>query len=129
MYYEYMTTRTANNSASAAFSSTVFISIQWAGFTGAITIVLLHYLIIIIITWLFLSRTGLSILGDYWHAFSQVISEDTIPIFDRVSQMEDKEARRRLGELHPGLKVNCHLVAREGNRVSLKLKSISFSSV
>ncbi len=47
---------------------------------------------------LFLRWTRYTVRGDYWHAVSQIVSEDTRLILDEATEKSDKDVTRMLGD-------------------------------
>lgn len=52
---------------------------------------LVHIIVVLLITVLFLSRTSHSFIGESWYTVAQLHSEDLAPVLENVSMMRDNQ--------------------------------------
>ncbi|KAK8045451.1 hypothetical protein PG993_005475 [Apiospora rasikravindrae] len=79
---------------------------------GTFAILALHLFVILTTLILFLTRTDVSLVGNYWQAVAQVVSDDTAPLLSKAHGMRDKEVKTLMKEY-----ANTEGVIRErGNR-------------
>lgn len=121
MYYDKISQLNDQRPAVTSFATSIFLPVRWTGFIGAVVIVATHLAIVIAVTILFLKVTTHSLIGGYWQAISQVVTEDTIPILEHTDAMEDKQIKTWSKEGPGDIKQNSILRRRENGRVALSL--------
>ncbi|KAK7943607.1 uncharacterized protein PG986_012720 [Apiospora aurea] len=72
----------------------VSIPVRWTGLCGTLAILALHLFVVFTTLALFLARTEVSLLGNYWPAVAQVVSDDTAPLLKQADGMRDKEVKK-----------------------------------
>ncbi|KAF7117593.1 hypothetical protein CNMCM5793_006685 [Aspergillus hiratsukae] len=97
-YYEHLMREDRTASASTAFSSTALIPVRWDGFVAGVSIIAAHFIILALITVLFVVYTRNSMLGNSWQAVAQVVSEDMLPVLDQACEEKDGEVDKRWGK-------------------------------
>ncbi|KAK6858020.1 hypothetical protein PG995_005719 [Apiospora arundinis] len=70
----------ASGRANYDLGESVSIPVRWSGLYGTLTIVILHLVLVFLIAGLFSACTGVTLLGNYWQAVCQTVSEDTAPL-------------------------------------------------
>ncbi|KAL2818750.1 hypothetical protein BDW59DRAFT_181876 [Aspergillus cavernicola] len=75
------------------FSSITSLPARWTGFIAGMSIIASHFIVLAAIIPLFI-YTKSSLIGNYWHAVSQVVSEDTLPALDQEYATKDEEVKR-----------------------------------
>ncbi|BCS21740.1 uncharacterized protein APUU_22172S [Aspergillus puulaauensis] len=90
-YYKDLVRDNTTESARTAFSTIASIPMQWTGFIVAVSLVAAHVTILLIILVIFIFSTHHSLLGHYWQAIAQVVSEDTIRVLEQADAMKDDE--------------------------------------
>ncbi|OQE33078.1 hypothetical protein PENFLA_c001G10370 [Penicillium flavigenum] len=83
-YYEHLMREDPTASALTAFSSTALIPVRWDGFVAGVSIIVVHFIILAVITVLFVIYTMNSMIGNSWQAVAQVVSEDMLPVLDQA---------------------------------------------
>ncbi|KAL4783147.1 hypothetical protein BJX76DRAFT_368601 [Aspergillus varians] len=123
VYYENLARADPTEPALTAFSSTALIPVRWAGFIAGVSLITTHFVILVLITALFVMYTENSFLGNYWQAIAQLLSKDTLPILDQVSTLSDKEVKH-LGKYEIShLQHRSFLRRRRDGRVAIEVKN------
>ncbi|KAJ5457957.1 hypothetical protein N7475_009345 [Penicillium sp. IBT 31633x] len=94
-YYEHLLREDPIVPALTAFSSTALIPVRWGGFVAGVSIIVAHFIILALITILFVIYTRNSMLGNSWQAVAQVVSEDMLSVLDQASNAKDEEVKKR----------------------------------
>ena len=94
-YYDQFPLFHAEANVTQAFFTDVLYPQGFAGFWTITTVTLLHSLLVLIVTAAFLLRSKTSFVGSYWHAATQLFSENTRSIFEQDNLRTDKEVRRQ----------------------------------
>ncbi|KAB8204859.1 hypothetical protein BDV34DRAFT_235611 [Aspergillus parasiticus] len=97
-YYENLMREDPITSALTAFSSTTLIPARWDGFVAGVSIIVAHFIILALITVLFVIYTRNSMIGNSWQAVAQVVSEDMLPVLDQACMEKDGEVKKRWGK-------------------------------
>lgn len=77
--------------ATYARVESVLIPVRRSGLYGTLAVVVLHLAVVATVVSLFLARTRVSLLGNYWQAVAQVVSNDTEPLLRRADGLRDTE--------------------------------------
>lgn len=85
-------------SALTALSSTALIPGRWDGFVAGVSIIVAHFIILVLITALFVIYTMNSMIGNSWQAVARVVSEDMLPVLDQACKEDDGEVKKRWGK-------------------------------
>ncbi|KAI1272217.1 hypothetical protein F5Y07DRAFT_403610 [Xylaria sp. FL0933] len=80
----------------AAFATTVLVPARWSGFAAVATLAVTNTLFMGIITALYVRRTRFTFAGNYWHAISQLIFKDTLPLLEKSGNMKDEDVTEQL---------------------------------
>ncbi|KAJ5827326.1 hypothetical protein N7447_004089 [Penicillium robsamsonii] len=83
-YYDDLMREDPIASALTAFSSTDLIPVQLDEFVAGVSIIATHFIILALITVLFVVYTRNPMIGNSWQAVAQVVSEDMLPVFDQA---------------------------------------------
>ncbi|KAJ5259769.1 hypothetical protein N7524_008831 [Penicillium chrysogenum] len=97
-YYEHLMREDPTASALTAFSSTALIPVRWGGFVAGVSIIVAHFIILAVITVLFVIYTRNSMIGNSWQAVAQVVSEDILPVLDQACKEDDEKVEKRWGK-------------------------------
>ncbi|RHZ59282.1 hypothetical protein CDV55_100348 [Aspergillus turcosus] len=97
-YYEHLMREDRMASALTAFSSTSLIPVRWDGFVAGVSIIAVHFIILALITVVFVVYTRNSMIGNSWQAVAQVVSEDMLPVLDQAWEEKDGEVEKRWGK-------------------------------
>lgn len=95
-YYENSPYFDINSTAVLTFSSEKLIPTQWNGFILVASMVLAHFLLLAVITALFLGWTRASWLGNVWASLSQVVSYDTKDLIETSTDKDDEAVAKTI---------------------------------
>ncbi|KAJ5151185.1 uncharacterized protein N7482_010437 [Penicillium canariense] len=118
-YYEQLVKLDTKAAASTAFSSVSSIPGQWIGFVIGTALIATHSIVVGIITVQFLKCTAGSLIGNYWQAVSQMVSEDSRPILEQADRMSDVEVKRWAKHQSLDLKSRRMLRCQDDGRIAL----------
>ncbi|KAI1154041.1 hypothetical protein F4825DRAFT_207502 [Nemania diffusa] len=79
-----------------AFATTVLLPIRWSGLAAVLSLVATNTVLTWIITVLYVLRTRFTFAGNYWHAVSQLIYKDTLPLLEKGGEMKDEDVAEEL---------------------------------
>ncbi|KAJ6184860.1 hypothetical protein N7519_006161 [Penicillium mononematosum] len=97
-YYEHLMREDPTASALTVFSSTTLIPVRWDGFVAGVSIIVVHFIILAVITVLFVIYTTNSMIGNSWQAVAQVVSEDMLTVLDHACKEDDEKVKKRWGK-------------------------------
>ncbi|KAL3463668.1 hypothetical protein BJX64DRAFT_298825 [Aspergillus heterothallicus] len=93
-YYDELAKLHSPVAATTAFSQTATIPVQWTGFAMGVLLIGIHSVIVVVgVVW-FVRSTRISIIGSYWQAVAQVVSNSTLPILQVADQVDDRTVRK-----------------------------------
>ncbi len=92
-YYSWYVHDLAPGPAAYVLSTSALIPVRWQGFVIVTAVVCLHFALIVVITVCFCMYSKSTILGNFWQAVAQVVSDTTLPAIARATDMEDKDVR------------------------------------
>ncbi|KAK8085400.1 hypothetical protein PG997_006671 [Apiospora hydei] len=90
-YYDRSYAFGAAGLANYDMGESVPIPVRWIGLYWTFAILALHIFGVFTTLALFLARTEVSLLGNYWQAVAQVVSADTAALLRQADGMRDKE--------------------------------------
>lgn len=118
-YYNELPVRNTTDAASTSFSVSAQIPVRWTGLIAATSLITAHFIIMAIVTTLFLCYTSYSLVGSPWQAVSQVVSEDTLHLLERVDGMGNKDVRNQAKAQSVNMNRVSTLRRRRDGRVTL----------
>lgn len=74
----------------------VLLPLRWNGLTAVLVLVGTNMIFMGIVSVLYVRRTRFSFAGDYWHAIAQLISPDTISLYEKSREMKDDDVEEKL---------------------------------
>lgn len=92
-YYEQLAMLNSPVPAATAFSLTAPIPLQWTGFGIGMVLVGIHSVIMVVIVVWFVRATRASLIGGYWQAVAQVVSDGTRMVLNEADRMDDGAVR------------------------------------
>ncbi|KAF4824772.1 hypothetical protein CGCSCA5_v000693 [Colletotrichum siamense] len=100
-YYEW--SRSFNRRAPGSYivAETKSIPVRWVGFSIVVSIIFVHFVLLIVITVLFLYFTEATCLGNIWMSLSQVVSVETADIIQSSTYRMDSEIKKVIQERTP----------------------------
>ncbi|KAI0154971.1 hypothetical protein GGR57DRAFT_465574 [Xylariaceae sp. FL1272] len=72
------------------------IPVRYSGLIAVVVLVVVDLMCILLLTALYLSHSRYSMIGDYWHAISQIVSDISWDILPRANQRKDRIITRHL---------------------------------
>ncbi|KAI1265802.1 hypothetical protein F5Y18DRAFT_416699 [Xylariaceae sp. FL1019] len=72
------------------------IPVRYSGLIAVVVLVVVDLACILLLTTLYLSHSRYSMIGDYWHAVSQIVSDISWDILPRANQRKDHMIARHL---------------------------------
>ncbi|KAL4961863.1 uncharacterized protein BDV14DRAFT_179423 [Aspergillus stella-maris] len=121
LFYEEQMRQVPVESALTVFSSEALIPAQWDGFIISASIVVVHVIILVLVSILFVFHTRGSMIGNTWQAVAQLVSKDTLPILEEASKQTDGEVERHWGKGH--LASPSSLRCRSDGRATVQVES------
>lgn len=119
LFYHNLLRFNTTQSAVTKFSTKTSVPARWTGFIVSVALISSHFAVLAVTILLFAFYTRSSLIGNYWHAISQVVSEDTLPVLDRADAAKDKEVER-WGKTHmPNLALQSYVRLRPNGRIAL----------
>ncbi|KAI0835720.1 hypothetical protein F5Y06DRAFT_305694 [Hypoxylon sp. FL0890] len=79
-----------------AFATEVLLPMYWDGITAVIVLVTVNIVCTWIITVLYICRARFTLVGNFWHAISQLISDDTLSVIEKSNGKKDDEVSKIL---------------------------------
>ena len=93
-YYDQLQQQRTFAPAEAAFTVSVLVPLGYSGFIGAVAIIATHFVVMVIVTALYLGLTRHTLIGHHWQAISNAVSDSTMGVLDRAGGMKDVEIER-----------------------------------
>lgn len=118
-YYEELEKFKGTAVVSTAYSLTSSIPSQWTGLMIGTGLIAVHIVIVTVIAVQFLKHADNSIIGSYWQTISQIVSNETHPIFEQADRMNDEEVKRWAKRQFRNLKVRRSLRHQHNGRITL----------
>lgn len=116
-YYDALPQFDTFGPADYAFSVAVLMPQRWNGFAAVVTVLLVHFACLLLVTAMFVASARLSLLGNAWQAVAQLSAGDTAEVMARATTASDREVREVL-KGDDGDKVACGVgVGGDGVRV------------
>ncbi|KAK3347279.1 hypothetical protein B0T25DRAFT_298285 [Lasiosphaeria hispida] len=97
-FYDGLGRFTTGAEARYAHSVQVFAPRQWAGFIGMVAVLACHFMAVAGVAVWYLCVTRHTMLGNSWQAVSQVVSEATLPLLQRASNLKDADVKAIIRE-------------------------------
>ncbi|CAG7558110.1 unnamed protein product [Fusarium equiseti] len=85
IFYDMLPYYTAEQLFELANAKQVFIPIRWTGLVIILSVLVVHLALMLVVVWLFAISTGISTLGNAWQAVTQIVSSETTPVLQAVS--------------------------------------------
>ena len=95
IFYDMLPYYTAEQSFELANAKQVFIPTRWTGLLIILSVLVVHLALMLVVVWLFAMSTAVSTLGNAWQAVTQIMSSETTPVLQAVSNnnMTDADVR------------------------------------
>ncbi|KAJ4112139.1 hypothetical protein NW768_011718 [Fusarium equiseti] len=95
IFYDMLPYFTAEQSFELAKAREVFSPTRWTSLIIVLSVLVIHLALMLVVVWLFAMSTRVSTLGNAWQAVSQIMSSDTTPVLQAVSNnsMSDGEVK------------------------------------
>ncbi|KAK4211195.1 hypothetical protein QBC37DRAFT_376322 [Rhypophila decipiens] len=103
VWYDFLNEFTVSAEASFTFSADRLIPVRNGGMSVVIGIIWVHNLAVIVIAVLFFSRQRISMVGNLWQGFGQVVAGDVADLAARSTAALDKEVVRELEKYDDGV--------------------------
>ncbi|KAF4827852.1 hypothetical protein CGCTS75_v007826 [Colletotrichum tropicale] len=100
-YYELSRSFTQRAPGSYIIAEGKSIPVRWIGFSAVVSIIGIHFILLIITTALFLYYTEATCLGNIWMSLSQVVSVETADIIQSSTYRMDSEIKKVIQERTP----------------------------
>ncbi|KAI1877333.1 hypothetical protein JX265_003341 [Neoarthrinium moseri] len=90
-YYDALSLSDARQEVTTLSAVPVRVPVRFNGLNAVACIVVVELFCVVAITALFLRRTRFSMQGNFWQVVSQIVCEETWPILEQSSDLQDKE--------------------------------------
>jgi hypothetical protein len=95
-YYDQLPRFQAVTNATQVFFTDVLFPQNFGGYWTIFITVAVHTALVIAVTAVFMKRSQVSFVGNHWHAVIQLVSSQTVSLFEGNSVSTDHEMRRQL---------------------------------
>ncbi len=90
-YYSFQPKFDVPGYVDVAFSAEILLPRYWGGITAVVVLVVANLVLTWTISVLYVRHSRHTVAGDFWHAASQLVSDETMPIFEQSNRLKDRD--------------------------------------